>query len=90
MRGRRGAGRGIQPRGACEPGTMRYSRNVPAEPGYYWLREGDDEEIVEVWTDPARREIFFIHRCGSGEAREIGALGDAVWAGPIEAPAPPL
>jgi hypothetical protein len=71
---------------------MRYAHTPPAEAGYYWLKEGDEEEIVEVWTDPAapggKSEIYFVHRCGSGEAREAGALTQALWAGPISAPQP--
>lgn len=69
---------------------MRYATTPPSESGYYWLREGDDEEIVEVWTDPAQMEIFFIHRCGSGDAREVGSMREALWAGPIPEPDGPV
>lgn len=69
---------------------MRYAHTPPFEPGYYWLKEGEEEEIVEVWTDPGtasgKSAIYFIHRCGSGEAREVGRLDQALWAGPIPVP----
>lgn len=72
---------------------MRYAHTPPFEPGYYWLKEGDGEEIVEVWTDPgttgSKSSIYFIHRCGSGEAREVGGLDQALWAGPIPTPSAP-
>lgn len=72
---------------------MRYAQTPPAEAGYYWLKEGDEEEIVEVWTDPTplgSGTIFFIHRCGSGDAREVGSLAEVFWAGPIPSPSPPV
>lgn len=70
---------------------MRYAQTPPAEAGYYWLKEGDEEEIVEVWTDPVSTGtgmIYFIHRCGSGDAREVGSLTEVFWAGPIPSPSP--
>jgi hypothetical protein len=67
---------------------MQYSSTIPSEPGYYWLRTGtDDDEIVEIWTDPALDgTVFWIHRCGSGEACELVTMSSALWAGPIEKP----
>ena len=66
-----------------------YTTKAPREPGYYWLRMEDNEDIVEVWNDPghpAPERTFFIHRCGSGECAEIASLNDAEWAGPIPSP----
>ncbi len=70
--------------------NVRYAHTPPVESGYYWLKEGDDEEIVEVWTDPAGAtdEIFFVHRCGSGEVKEAASMMAALWAGPISTPEP--
>jgi hypothetical protein len=63
------------------------------EPGYYWLREDEDEEIVEVWADPEEKSgetLLFIHRCGSGDACEVASLEEVFWAGPLESPAQPM
>lgn len=66
-----------------------YSTQVPRVPGYYWLRVGDIEDIVEVWHDPGHPSpevTLFIHRCGSGESGEVASLPGARWAGPIPPP----
>ena len=69
-----------------------YTRQRPHVPGFYWLREGDDEDIVEVWHDPnhqAGEAVLFVHRCGSGDFAEISSLPEVFWAGPLIKPAPP-
>lgn len=69
--------------------TPPYSTQPPREPGYYWLRHEGNEDIVEVWNDPghpAPEQVFFIHRCGSGETAEIASLIEAEWSGPIPSP----
>jgi hypothetical protein len=69
---------------------MRYSSDPPTEPGYYWLKTPDAEEIVEVWTDPTiEEEVFWVHRCGSGDACELADVIDGLWAGPLEKPLEP-
>jgi hypothetical protein len=68
---------------------MSYSDRAPNEPGYYWLKRDDDEEIVEVWTDPnqeATELTFHVHHCGSGSATEVVMIERALWAGPIPRP----
>ena len=68
---------------------MSYSHQTPNEPGYYWLKRGDDEEVVEVWTDPNQapaEQAFHVHHCGSGCATEVATLEQAQWAGPIPRP----
>ncbi len=66
---------------------MKYTPNPPTEPGYYWLKDKDDVEIVEVWTDATLAQpLLWIHRCGSGDACEMVTLIDALWAGPIPVP----
>ncbi len=66
---------------------MTYAAVPPSEPGYYWLKSGETEEIVEVWTDldhPERR--LNIHRCGDGNCSALTSITDGVWAGPIDKP----
>lgn len=66
---------------------MTYVKQAPTEPGYYWLKTGDTEEIVEAWTDPAANERhLWIHHCGDGEGCEIGTFPAGLWAGPIPKP----
>jgi hypothetical protein len=66
---------------------MRYSRHLPTEPGYYWLKAAGEEEIVEVWTDPILENgVYYYHSCGSGESCELTNLVDGLWAGPLEKP----
>jgi hypothetical protein len=68
---------------------MKYSSELPNEPGYYWLKRGDEEEVVEIWTDPnnpAVEKMYYVHHCGSGSAIAVGTLENAVWAGPIPKP----
>ena len=71
---------------------MRYSTFPPAEPGYYWLKRGEEEEVVEIWTDPnasaANDRIYFVHQCGSGSATEVRTMQHALWSGPIPKPEP--
>lgn len=66
-----------------------YTPQSPKVPGYYWLRVGDLQDIVEVWHDPGHPSLeitLFIHRCGSGETCEVASLVDAEWSGPIPSP----
>jgi hypothetical protein len=68
---------------------MSYSDRTPKEPGYYWLKRGEDEEVVEVWNDPdqvAAERAFYVHHCGSGSATEVAMLERVLWAGPIPKP----
>jgi hypothetical protein len=67
---------------------VQYTSTAPSQPGYFWLKDKEGEEIVEVWTDPghAVAGTFFIHRCGSGEFSEVHSLQDVKWAGPIPLP----
>ena len=66
---------------------MTYSAQPPSEPGYYWLKTGENEEIVEVWTDPEKNpRSLWIHRCGDGDCCGIATLADSHWAGPIQKP----
>ena len=67
---------------------MKYTTSPPAEPGYYWLKDADGEEIVEVWHDPGHpvSGTLFIHRCGSGDCGELASLKNVEWAGPIPHP----
>jgi hypothetical protein len=68
---------------------MSYSDRTPNETGYYWLKRGDEEEVVEVWTDPNQapsERTFHVHHCGSGCATEVATLERAQWAGPIPRP----
>ena len=69
---------------------MKYSNFPPAEPGYYWLKRGEDEEVVEIWTDPnasgGTDRIYFVHQCGSGSATEVTNVQNALWSGPIPKP----
>ncbi|MEA3207610.1 MAG: hypothetical protein QOE70_667 [Chthoniobacter sp.] len=67
--------------------SLRYSSTSPFHPGYYWQKTADDEEIVEVWIDPAETEHhLWIHRCGDGESCEVSKVENAQWAGPIPKP----
>ncbi|MEA3213143.1 MAG: hypothetical protein QOE70_6200 [Chthoniobacter sp.] len=64
-----------------------YTSTPPKEPGYYWQKTPDDEEIVEVWIDPADTERnLWVHRCGDGEGCDISSVANAQWAGPIPKP----
>ena len=66
---------------------MNYTAEVPTEPGYYWLKNGETEEIVEIWTDPEETEPhLWIHRCGDGCCAEIASVNEGQWAGPIPRP----
>lgn len=66
---------------------MKYVAQPPPEPGYYWLKHGDVEEIVEVWNDPnGPADRLWIHRCGDGKGCEMVTIRDGQWAGPIPKP----
>jgi hypothetical protein len=67
---------------------MRYAKIPPSSPGYFWLKDADGEEIVEVWHDPGHPlpNTLFIHRCGSGDFAEVQTLHGVEWAGPITKP----
>ena len=66
---------------------MNYAPETPTNPGYYWLKSGGTEEIVEVWadSDDIERQLW-IHRCGDGDCSGILNVKDALWAGPISRP----
>ena len=69
-----------------------YTRQPPRAPGFYWLKDGDNEDIVEVWDDPNRTSdklLLFVHQCGSGDVAELSAYPDAFWSGPLLKPASP-
>jgi hypothetical protein len=66
---------------------MQYSTKPPTQPGYYWLKSGEAEEIVEVWTDPEQPgKAWWIHRCGDGNCSALESAEAALWAGPIPKP----
>lgn len=68
---------------------MKYVREAPVEPGYYWLKRDGSEEVVEIWTDPnnpTQERIYYVHHCGSGSAVDSATLHEAQWAGPIPKP----
>jgi hypothetical protein len=66
---------------------MTYAAVAPSEPGYYWLKSGETEEIVEVWTDPDDPErCLHLHRCGDGNCSALASVTDGAWAGPIDKP----
>jgi hypothetical protein len=68
---------------------MNYVKNPPSEPGYYWLKRDEAEEVVEIWTDPnnpGKERIYYVHHCGSGSAVDVGKMEGAQWAGPIPKP----
>ena len=68
---------------------MTYSKEAPVEPGYYWLKRDESEEVVEIWTDPnnlSLDRIYYVHHCGSGSAVDSATMQGAQWAGPIPKP----
>ena len=66
---------------------MNYTSTPPQETGYYWLKTGDIEEIVEVWTNPDAPESgFWLHRCGDGDCAAMQSVASSLWAGPIPRP----
>jgi hypothetical protein len=65
---------------------MNYSELSPTIPGYYWLKAGETEEVVEVWSDPDKAEQLFFHRCGDGACGALDADLGLLWAGPIPKP----
>jgi hypothetical protein len=70
-----------------ESNIGQYSAEFPTKPGYYWLKSGEVEEIVEVWVDPDHPgKALWIHRCGDGNCCALESVQEGMWAGPIPRP----
>jgi len=67
--------------------SLQYSKNIPTKEGYYWLLEGELEEIVEVFTRPGHKYLCILDPNATYK-RNFLAVNNLpyLWAGPINKP----
>lgn len=63
---------------------LKWTKDKPTAPGFYWMRNEQAVSVVEVWKGP-RGELVVLY---PGDEVEKGFLEipDAEWAGPIPEP----
>lgn len=66
--------------------TLRWTRELPREPGVYWVRgHRGDAEIVEV-RSPGE-DILMVFNTAGLPQEPLRQFDDREWAGPLEPPA---
>lgn len=64
---------------------MKWTKEPPTKPGWYWVRIDGEIETVRVGQNPDRS--FFVYINGSEYVRSLQDFDS--WAGPVEAPRSP-
>jgi hypothetical protein len=60
---------------------VKWTREKPTKPGFYWLRRQDDDDIViRLWRWST--EEFSVAFTGTDYDRDLGEV-DGLWAGPL-------
>lgn len=62
-------------------GRAAWTKDIPTEPGYYWMREGDDCEIVYAGPEVGGK-IEHVTFVGREQPAKMEAF-DAEWLGPL-------